>query len=114
MAATKGPLGWDQVSLGWTRTLAGPGPAARRGVGCPPLTRETGHGRPVFGRWTGRPERFRARPQMCIRLESSAKKARVRKTIRAAITRNAATVQTNAGIRTWIAPQTIKINGMRL
>ena len=59
-------------------------------------------------------EVFSGNRQMCIRLESSAKKARVRKTIRAAITRNAATVQTNAGIRTWIAPQTIKINGMRL
>ena len=44
-------LAWTrQVSLGWTRTLAGPGPAARRGVGCPLQTRETGRGRPVFGR----------------------------------------------------------------
>ena len=59
-------------------------------------------------------EVFSGKRQMCIRLESSAKNALVRKTISAAITRNAATVQTNAGIRTWIAPQAIKINGMRL
>ena len=54
-ASLRVPLGWDQVSPQWTRTLAGPGPAARRGVGCPPRTRETGRGRPVFGHsWAAR------------------------------------------------------------
>ena len=57
-AALKVPLGWDQVSLGWTKGSAfgirqdpqGPGPAVRRGMRCPPQPHETGRGRPVFGK----------------------------------------------------------------
>ena len=50
------PLGWDQVSLGWTRTLAGPGPAVRRGrvsrsKRVRPFVKRT-----VFGTLTGRLE----------------------------------------------------------
>ncbi len=68
------PLGWDQVSPQWTRTLAGPGPAVRRGVSCPNQPCETGRGRPVFGkrlaaRWVSKNVTeidFRARGPRCV------------------------------------------------
>src|SRR5699024_8873122 len=52
------PIGWDQASPGRTRTLAGPGPAVRRG-----RVSRSKHVRPfvkrtVFGTLTGRLESF--------------------------------------------------------
>src|SRR5699024_7230336 len=52
------PLGWDQASPGRTRTLAGPGPAVRRGrvsrsKRVRPFVKRT-----VFGMLTGRLESF--------------------------------------------------------
>ena len=50
------PLGWDQVSLGWTRTLAGPGPAVRRSRVSRSLYVRPFVKRTVFGTLTGRLE----------------------------------------------------------